>query len=132
MPLQNRVTPFGDIVAIPQRGMFTGNRGIIHDPATRILLKKRWATKAWLTCLCDFKGRRRAVMGGRSWTELFFLDEAVALAAGHRPCFFCRHGDVAVWGGPSRLYYHGVAELPDGEHESLGRRRINLTFRRAL
>jgi hypothetical protein len=90
MPLQNRVTPFGDIVAIPQRGLFTGNRGIIHDPATRTLLKRRWASKAWLVCLCEFKGRRRAVMSGRSWTELFFLDEAVALAAGHRPCFFWR------------------------------------------
>ena len=90
MPLQNRVTPFGDIIAIPQRGMFTGNRGIIHDPATRTLLKRRWASKAWLTCLCEFKNRRRAVMARRSWTELFFLDEAVALAAGHRPCFFCR------------------------------------------
>jgi hypothetical protein len=90
MTLQNRVTPFGNIVAIAQRGMFTGNRGIIHDPATRTLLKRRWATKAWLTCLCEFKGRRRDVMARRSWTELFFLDEAVALAAGHRPCFFCR------------------------------------------
>src|SRR5437868_921330 len=90
MPLQNRVTPFGDIVAIPQKGMFTVNRGIIHDPATRTLLKRRWATKAWLTCLCEFRGRRRDVMARRSWTELFFLDEAVALAAGHRPCFFCR------------------------------------------
>jgi hypothetical protein len=90
MPLQNRVTPFGDIVAISQRGMFTGNRGIIHDPATRTLLKRRWASTAWLVCLCEFRGRRRAVMSGRSWTELFFLDEAVALAAGHRPCFFCR------------------------------------------
>jgi hypothetical protein len=90
MPLQNRVTPFGDIVAIAQRGMFTGNRGIIHDPATKTLLNRRWASKAWLVCVCDFRGRRREVMGGRSWTELFFLDEAVALAAGHRPCFFCR------------------------------------------
>jgi hypothetical protein len=90
MPLQNRVSPFGDIVAIPQRGIFTGNRGIIHDPATRTLLKKRWAAKAWLICLCEYRGRRRAVMGSRSWTELFFLDEATALAAGHRPCFFCR------------------------------------------
>src|SRR3984893_9626707 len=86
-PLQNRVTPFGDIVAIPQRGMFTGNRGIIHDPATKTLLRKRWASKAWLICSCNFKDRRRDVMAGRSWTELFFLDEAVALAAGHRPCF---------------------------------------------
>ena len=90
MPLQNRVSPFGDIVAISQRGIFTGNRGIIHDAATRTLLKKRWATKAWLICLCEYRGRRRVVMGGRSWTELFFLDEAIALAAGHRPCFFCR------------------------------------------
>jgi hypothetical protein len=88
--LQNRVTPFGDIVAIPQRGTFTGNRGIIHDPATKTLLNKRWASKAWLICRCDYKGHRRNVMAGRSWTELFFLDEAVALAAGHRPCFLCR------------------------------------------
>src|SRR3954470_6686945 len=90
MPLQNRVTPSGDIVADPHRGLFTGNRGIIHDPLTKTLLKKRWASPAWLTCVCEFRGRRRQVMGGRSWTELFFLDEATALAAGHRPCFFCR------------------------------------------
>lgn len=90
MPLQNRVTPEGDIVAIPERGLFTGNRGIIHDPATRTLLRRRWTSKAWLVCLCEYQGRRRRVMGGRSWTELFFLDEATALAAGHRPCFFCR------------------------------------------
>ena len=75
MALQNRVTPFGDIAAIPQRGMFTRNRGIIHDPATRMLLKRRWASKAWLTCVCEFKGRHREVMARRSWTELFFLDE---------------------------------------------------------
>lgn len=92
MPLQNRVTPFGEIVAIAQRGLFTGNRGILHDPVSRTLLGKRWATKAWIICACEYKGRRRAVMAGRSWTELFFLDEAVALAAGHRPCFFCRRG----------------------------------------
>lgn len=90
MHLQNRVTPFGEIVAISQRGMFIGNRGIIHDPATRTLLAKRWATKTWLICDCSYKGRRREVMAMRSWTELFFLDEAVALAAGHRPCFLCR------------------------------------------
>jgi len=90
MPLQNRVDPFGEIRAIPQRGMFTGNRGIIHDPATKTLLRKRWSSKAWLVCSCDYKGVRRAVMARRSWTELFFLDEATALAAGHRPCFACR------------------------------------------
>ena len=101
MPLQNRVTPSGDIIATPHRGMFTGNRGIIHDPATKTLVNRRWASRAWLTCVCEFKGRRREVMGGRSWTELFFLDEATALAAGHRPCFFCRRGDAnrfrAAW-----------------------------------
>ena len=76
--------------------MFTGNRGVIHDPVTKTLLAKRWSTKAWLICVCDFQGRRREVMGrntpsGRAgWTELFFLDEVTALAAGHRPCFFCR------------------------------------------
>lgn len=100
MPLQNRVTPTGDIVATPHRGMFTGNRGIIHDPATKTLTR-RWASRAWLTCSCEFRGRRREVMGGRSWTELFFLDEATALAAGHRPCFFCRRDEAlkfrAAW-----------------------------------
>ena len=101
MPLQNRVTPFGEIVADPHRGLFTGNRGIIHDPATKTLLKKRWSSPAWLTCVCEFRGRRRKVMGGRSWTELFFLDEATAFAAGHRPCFYCRRDDAnrfrAAW-----------------------------------
>src|SRR5437773_10530987 len=95
MPLQNRVLPTGDIVADPHRGLFTGNRGIIHDPATKTLLNKRWSNPAWLVCVCEFEGRRREVMGGRSWTELFFLDEATAFAAGHRPCFFCRRDDYA-------------------------------------
>lgn len=99
MALQNRVTPFGDIVAIPQRGMLTGNRGIIHDPATRTLLTRRWASRAWLICTCDYRGVRRAVMGGRSWTELFFLDEAIALAAGHRPCFLCRRPAAQAFRG---------------------------------
>ena len=101
MPLQNRVTPTGDIIATPHRGMFTGNRGIIHDPATKTLLRRRWSSPAWITCVCEFRGWRRKVMGGRSWTELFFLDEATALAAGHRPCFFCRRSDAnrfrAAW-----------------------------------
>lgn len=94
MPLQNRVTPTGDIVADPDRGIFTGNRGIIHDPATKTLLKKRWSSPAWITCVCEFRGWRRQVMARRSWTELFFLDEATAFAAGHRPCFFCRRDDA--------------------------------------
>jgi hypothetical protein len=96
MPLQNRVDPFGDIHAVDARGMFTGNRGIIHDPATKTLLRKRWTTKAWIICTCEYKGVRREPMGrngpngNAGWTELFFLDEVTALAAGHRPCFTCR------------------------------------------
>ena len=89
MPLQNRVTPFGEIVAIPERGTVMGNRGIIHDPATRTLLKKRWALKCWLICKLKYSHYHREPMARHSWTELFFLDEATALAAGHRPCFFC-------------------------------------------
>ncbi|KQU94757.1 hypothetical protein ASD00_22995 [Ensifer sp. Root31] len=96
-PLQNRVTPFGDIIAIAQRGLFIGNRGIIHDPETKTLLRRRWTSKAWLICTCEYGDRRRDVMAGRSWTELFFLDEAVALAAGHRPCFFCRREAALVF-----------------------------------
>ena len=110
MPLQNRVTPSGDIVADPHRGLFTGNRGIIHDPATKTLLRKRWSSPAWITCVCEFRGWRRKVMGGRSWTELFFLDEATAFAAGHRPCFFCRREDAnrfrAAW-----QQCNGVADI---------------------
>ncbi|SFQ01213.1 hypothetical protein SAMN03159463_05369 [Mesorhizobium sp. NFR06] len=96
MPLQNRVDPFGAIHAVAERGLFTGNRGIIHDPETRTLLKKRWALPAWIICACQFGNVRREPMGrnrpgGKAgWTELFFLDEVTALAAGHRPCFFCR------------------------------------------
>ena len=106
MPLQNRVTPLGEIIATPHRGTFTGNRGIIHDPATKTLTR-RWASPAWLTCVCEYRGRRRVVMGGRSWTELFFLDEATAFAAGHRPCFFCRRDDAnrfrAAWEAGNRV-----------------------------
>ena len=96
MPLQNRVDPFGAIHAVPERGLFTGNRGIIHDPDTRTLLKRHWSLQAWLICRCEFQGRRREPMGRNGpnghagWTELFFLDEVTALAAGHRPCFHCR------------------------------------------
>ena len=89
MPLQNRVTPFGEIIATPARGLFMGNRGIIHDPETRTLLKKRWTLKAWLICKLHYKTFHRDPMARHSWTELFFLDEATALAAGHRPCFYC-------------------------------------------
>ena len=90
MPLQNRVTPFGEIIADPARGTFFGNRGgRIHNPATKTLTKRRWASRQWIICVLEFKNRQRQVMGN-SYTELFFLDEVTALAAGHRPCFECR------------------------------------------
>ncbi|KQU66722.1 hypothetical protein ASC75_08855 [Aminobacter sp. DSM 101952] len=150
MPLQNRVDPFGEIHVDPARGMFTGNRGIIHEPETRSLLNRRWATKAWITCALEFKGVRRVPMGrnrpgGKTgWTELFFLDEVTALAAGHRPCFYCRRpraqafsaayavafgaddpkvGEIdgqlhlerlASGGEPIEVDQHGLRLLPDG------------------
>lgn len=92
MTLQNRVFPTGDIVTHPARGRFMGNRGILHDE-NRTLGRRRWTHHAWVTCLLDFKGRRRTLMTPGRYTELFFLDEATALAAGHRPCGECRRQD---------------------------------------
>ena len=89
MPLQNRVTPFGEIIVSPDRGMFTGNRGILHDDHQQLI--KNYTLKAWITCTLTYKNVKREVMKGRKWTELFFLDEATAFAAGHRPCAFCRN-----------------------------------------
>lgn len=101
MPLQNRVSPDGTIIATPARGSMFGNRGgRIHDSTTKTLLPRRWASKQWICCVLSFKGRRRKVMG-ESYTELFFLDEVTAFAAGHRPCFECRRQDAlrfaAAW-----------------------------------
>ncbi len=96
MTLQNRADPFGALHAVAARGLFTGNRGILHDPQTKRLTGRRWTTRAWIVCTCTWKGRRRDVWGrngpngGAGWTELFFADEVTALAAGHRPCFTCR------------------------------------------
>ncbi|HEV3260423.1 MAG TPA: hypothetical protein VG013_26445, partial [Gemmataceae bacterium] len=84
MPRQNRVTPFGDIVAIPERGTFMGNRGVLHDAEGRI--RRAWQLKRWIVCVMEFRGRQRQVMTPGRYTELFFLDEATALAAGYRPC----------------------------------------------
>ena len=92
MPLQNRVDPFGNIVAHPSRGTMMGNRGRLHD-AKRQIGGRRWATKAWICCRLAFRGRQRAVMTPGSYTELFFLDEATAFSAGHRPCYECRRAD---------------------------------------
>jgi hypothetical protein len=89
MSKQNRVTPFGEIIATLQRGTFMGNRGILHDADGYI--KRPWQVKRWLVCVLEFRGRKRTVMTPNRYTELFFLDEATALAAGHRPCAECRH-----------------------------------------
>ncbi|MCC6174153.1 MAG: hypothetical protein IT305_02515 [Chloroflexi bacterium] len=91
MPLQNRVTPYGDLVALPERGTMMGNRGILHDAEGRIV--RGWASRAWITCLLEFRGRRGPVMAPSHYTRLFFLDEVTALAAGHRPCAECRRAD---------------------------------------
>jgi hypothetical protein len=88
MPRQNRVTPFGEIIATPERATIMGNRGVLHDGAGNV--RRTWQVKRWLLCLLEFKGRHRTVMTPGRYTELFFLDEATGLAAGHRPCFECR------------------------------------------
>jgi hypothetical protein len=94
--LQNRVMPDGSIVAHPARGTLTGNRGILHD-VNRRLGTARWRHSHWISCELSYKGWSRKVMSPGTWTELFFLDEAVALAAGHRPCALCRRTDYTAF-----------------------------------
>jgi len=96
VPLQNRVTPDAEIIAHPARGSLMGNRGILHNP-DRTLGKARWRHKAWISCVLKFKDRHSDVMPDNRYTRLFFLDEAVALAAGHRPCCECRHTDYQTF-----------------------------------
>lgn len=93
MPLQNRVDPFGEILAHPARGLWMGNRGRLHDE--RRTITRPWEVRRWIICRLEFRGRHREVMSPRTYTELFFLDEATAFAAGHRPCAECRHGEYA-------------------------------------
>ena len=113
MPLPNRVDPLGRLVATAERGDWMGNRGgRFHDPGSRAVPRRSHASRRWICCRLAFKGRRRAVWG-RGYTELFFMDEVSALAAGHRPCFECRREDAkafaAAWGRAG-----GVA-APDAE-----------------
>jgi hypothetical protein len=107
MPLQNRVTPAGEIIATPHRGLMMGNRGGCFHRPDQTLKPRRWATRQWIACLLDFKGRRRQLMQPNRYTELFFLDEATALAAGHRPCFECRRASATcfaeLWSKVQRL-----------------------------
>jgi len=132
MPFQNRVTPLSELIATPERGLVYGNRGRLHDEHGTI--RRQWQVKRWISCRLEFRGRHRVggPMPPGRYTGLFFLDEATALAAGHRPCAECRHADyrsfLALTGAAgadeldSRL--HGertgphpereVASLPDG------------------
>ncbi len=136
-PLQNRVDPFGELHATPMRGGMMGNRGGRLHRDDQTLGRSRWKNKHWLICVCKFKGRQRDVWG-RYYTELFFLDEPTALAAGHRPCFECRRQPAKAFiaafpGAPShveamdealhrervenrtkRLWRARLGELPDG------------------
>ena len=107
-PLQNRVLPSGAIVADPARGLLMGNRGCLRRP-DRTLGTSRWRSKLWISCVLDWRGRRRDVMPPGSWTALFFLDEATALAAGHRSCGYCRRADH-LWFARS---WQAAAGLPD-------------------
>lgn len=104
-PLRNRVTPTGDLIATPHRGTMYGNRGVLHDD--ELVLVRRHQVRRWIVCVLEFRGRRRTILQPRRYTELFFLDEAVALAAGHRPCAECRHADFqrfrTAWAAAHRL-----------------------------
>jgi hypothetical protein len=104
-PLQNRVAPTGEIVAVPARGLLMGNRGCLHRP-DRTLGTARWRSKLWICCVLEWRGIRRDPMLPGRWTALFFLDEATALAAGHRPCGYCRR--------PAYLAYTGAWQAARG------------------
>jgi hypothetical protein len=93
--LQNRVDPSGNIIKTPARGALMGNRGLLHNAQQQVL--RPFRLKAWITCVLEFKGRKRSVMSPGLYTELFFLDEATSFSAGHRPCFECRRVDALLF-----------------------------------
>jgi hypothetical protein len=131
MSLPNRVTPLGEIVADPERGTLMGNRGILHDAEQR-LGTARWRHPHWICCRLAFQGRRRPVMAPGRYTELFFLDEATALAAGHRPCCECRRADFrrfqAVW----RRAFPGADASAPAIDRALHRARVEPRSRRQI
>ena len=137
MPLQNRVDPFGELIATPARGLFFGNRGGRIHTDHKTLTRRRWASRQWICCVLEFKNRQRDVWG-RYYTELFFLDEPTALAAGHRPCFECRRKDAELFAEKWRQAFklrsrpHAPemdeqlhAERLDGRAKRLHRRKID-------
>lgn len=161
MPLPNRVAPDGGLFADPARGLLFGNRGgRFHDPQTRALPQRVYATRQWICCVLAFKGRQRQVWG-RGYTELFFCDEVTALAAGHRPCMECRRGDALAYraalmrgtgllvppsfpeidrlldaerrsGRRKRAHHRPAAELPDGAMITDGKRWLAIRGSEAL
>jgi hypothetical protein len=132
MPLQNRVTPTGEIVADPARGTMMGNRGCLHGQGHELGVS-RWRSKLWICCVLEWKGVRREPMPPGRWTALFFLDEATALAAGHRPCGYCRRGDYLAfgeaWRRAQRLDRRPKAQEMDAV---LHRERVDSRSRRQL
>jgi len=132
MPLQNRCDPFGALHAVAERGAMMGNRGgRIHDPQTKRLTGRRWASKAWISCVTAFRGRHHDVWG-ETYTALFFMDEVTALAAGHRPCFECRNADAMrfarIWadaiGRKERMRAAEMDEVLHRERQVSGRRPL--------
>jgi hypothetical protein len=132
VPLQNRVMPTGEIVADPRRGLMMGNRGCLHGPG-RQLGVSRWRSQLWICCVLDWKGVRRDPMPPGRWTALFFLDEATALAAGHRPCAYCRRQDyldfAEAWRAARQLARRPRANEMDTvlHHERVDRLRRQVT-----
>jgi hypothetical protein len=118
-PLQNRIDPFGEFHAVPERGAMMGNRGGRLHRDDRTLAGRRWTSRRWIVCVCSFKGRSREVWG-RGYTELFFLDEPTALAAGHRPCFECRRAAARAF----LAAFPGRPSGADPMDEALHRERV--------
>lgn len=132
-PLQNRVLPTGEIVAHPARGRLLGNRGCIHQLDRRLGVS-RWRSPMWISCVLRWGNVRRDVMPPGRWTALFFLDEATALSAGHRPCGYCRRLDHLAFGEAWRRA-QGLAVRPKAHqmdlelhHERVDRSRRKLTW----
>lgn len=117
--LQNRVDPKGNFIRTSARGAWLGNRGVIHRDKEIV---RPFKHQAWIICVLEFKGRKRPVMAPDRWTELFFLDEATAFSAGHRPCFECRREDAlrfkACWikGNPE---YGFTMKTPIGKIDAI-------------
>jgi hypothetical protein len=127
-PLQNRVDPFGALHAVSARGTLMGNRGGRFHRDDQTLGRRRWASRQWIACVCEFKGRRRSVWG-RYYTELFFLDEYTALAAGHRPCFECRRAEAqafrAAFASQATMSAPEIDRRLHDERQVEGRKRLH-------